>query len=73
VRLFLGGCLRNDVPAAADNSSDKSLAGRTLEDVEKMAVEQTLRYVGGNKARAARELGISEKSIYNKMKRLGLN
>lgn len=65
--------IRNDVPAPADNSSDNSLAGMTLDDVEKMAVEQTLRSVGGNKARAARELGISEKSIYNKMKRLGLD
>ena len=65
--------IRNDVSAPADNSSDNSLAGMTLDDVEKMAVEQTLRSVGGNKARAARELGISEKSIYNKMKRLGLD
>jgi transcriptional regulator with GAF, ATPase, and Fis domain len=65
--------IRNEVPAAADNSPDNSLAGMTLDDVEKMAVEQTLRSVGGNKARAARELGISEKSIYNKMKRLGLD
>jgi DNA-binding NtrC family response regulator len=65
--------IRNDVPAPADNPSENSLAGMTLDDVEKMAVEQTLRSVGGNKARAARELGISEKSIYNKMKRLGLH
>jgi DNA-binding NtrC family response regulator len=65
--------VRSDVPASADHSSDNSLAGMTLDDVEKMAVEQTLRSVGGNKARAARELGISEKSIYNKMKRLGLD
>ncbi len=65
--------VRSDIPAPADNSSENSLAGMTLDDVEKMAVEQTLRSVGGNKARAARELGISEKSIYNKMKRLGLD
>jgi DNA-binding NtrC family response regulator len=44
----------------------------TLDNVEKMALEQTLKAVGGNKAKAARELGISEKSIYNKLKRLGL-
>ena len=65
--------VRSDIPAPADNSSENSLAGMTLDDVEKMAVEQTLRSVGGNKAKAARELGISEKSIYNKMKRLGLD
>ncbi|RLS41584.1 MAG: hypothetical protein DWH78_02335 [Planctomycetota bacterium] len=38
-----------------------------------MAILQTLRHVRGNKARAARELGISEKSIYNKLKRLGID
>ena len=65
--------VRSDIPAPADNSSENSLAGMTLDDVEKMAVEQTLRSVGGNKAKAARKLGISEKSIYNKMKRLGLD
>ncbi len=65
--------VRIDVPTPADNSSENSLVGMTLDDVEKMAVEQTLRSVGGNKARAARQLGISEKSIYNKMKRLGLD
>lgn len=65
--------IRNDVSATPESSSERSLAGMTLDEVERMAVEQTLRSVGGNKARAARELGISEKSIYNKMKRLGLD
>ena len=64
--------VRSDIPAPADNSSENSLAGMTLDNVEKMALEQTLKAVGGNKAKAARELGISEKSIYNKLKRLGL-
>jgi DNA-binding NtrC family response regulator len=44
----------------------------TLDEIEKLAIKQTLAHVGGNKARAARELGISEKSIYNKMRRLGM-
>jgi DNA-binding NtrC family response regulator len=64
--------VRSEIPAPADNSSENSLAGMTLDNVEKMALEQTLKAVGGNKAKAARELGISEKSIYNKLKRLGL-
>ncbi len=50
-----------------------SLAGSTLAEIEKAALLQTLRLSKGNKARAARYLGISEKSIYNKMKRLGLS
>jgi two-component system response regulator HydG len=50
-----------------------NLAGMTLEDVEKKAIVETLTFVGGNKAKAARVLGISEKSIYNKMRRLGVD
>ncbi|MBK1832021.1 sigma-54-dependent Fis family transcriptional regulator [Verrucomicrobiaceae bacterium R5-34] len=48
------------------------LAGQTLEEIEKSAIEQTLSLCGGNKAQTARKLGITEKSIYNKMKRHGL-
>lgn len=46
------------------------LAGRTLADIERQAILETLLRENGNKARAARSLGISEKSIYNKMRRL---
>ena len=49
-----------------------SLAGMTLKQVEALAIEQTLKACKGNKAKSARMLGISEKSIYNKMKRLGI-
>ena len=50
-----------------------SLAGRTLDDIEMQAIRDTLEANGGNKALAARQLGISEKSIYNKMKRFGMS
>lgn len=46
------------------------LAGKTLEQIERDAIIQTLELNRGNKAKSARTLGISEKSIYNKMKRL---
>jgi DNA-binding NtrC family response regulator len=49
-----------------------SLAGLTLAEVEQRAILETLEACSGNKALAARELGISEKSIYNKMKRHGI-
>jgi len=49
-----------------------SLARRTLADIEKQAILDTLKALKGNKAKTARELGISEKSIYNKMRRHGL-
>jgi len=49
-----------------------SLAGKTLAEVEKQAIVDTVRACGGNKAKAARQLGISEKGMYNKMKRHGI-
>jgi len=48
-----------------------SLAGLTLEQLERRALVETLRACGGNKAATARSLGVSEKTVYNKLKRLG--
>jgi len=52
------------------NTAGYQLAGKTLEQIERDAIIQTLEMLNGNKAKTARTLGISEKSIYNKMKRL---
>jgi DNA-binding NtrC family response regulator len=52
--------------------SRPSLGGYTLAEIERSAIIETLELCGGNKSRAARSLGISEKSIYNKMKRFGI-
>ena len=49
-----------------------SLAGQSLRQLEKQALIDTLEAEGGNKAMAARQLGISEKSIYNKLRRFDL-
>lgn len=60
---------------SVDNSSSPTiigLAGHTLAEIEFQAISQTLASCGGNKAKTARKLGISEKSIYNKMKRHNL-
>ncbi|MDG1872960.1 MAG: sigma-54 dependent transcriptional regulator [Mariniblastus sp.] len=46
--------------------------GRTLKEIEKIALLDTLKANDGNKAMAARQLGISEKSIYNKLRRFEL-
>jgi len=51
---------------------DPNLVGRTLDELEKLAIQQTLKSCKGNKASAARHLGITEKTIYNKMSRLEL-
>jgi DNA-binding NtrC family response regulator len=41
--------------------------GATLAEAEQSLILQTLRQVEGNKARAARLLGISLKTLYNKL------
>ena len=43
--------------------------GDTLEDVERELLYAALRYYGGNKRRAARRLGISLKTVYNRLAR----
>ena len=45
---------------------------RTLEQMEKEAIEQALKRNGGNKRRAAEELGISERTIHRKIADYGL-
>lgn len=45
----------------------------SLEQLEKLAIEQALRLVKGNKSRAAGILGISRDSLYRKIKRYGIS
>lgn len=46
-------------------------SAETLLDLEKRAVKQAIEDHNGNRARAARQLGISEKGLYNKLRRFG--
>jgi DNA-binding NtrC family response regulator len=48
------------------------LAGRSLETIERAAIEQTLRQVGGHRSKAARALGIAPSTLYEKIKKYGL-
>ena len=50
----------------------KSLLEQTVRSVERGAIEQALAREGGSPAKAARALGISRASIYNKIKEYGL-
>ncbi len=63
--------IEDNKPANSD-SSGYVLVGKTLADIERDAIVQTLDACRGNKAKTARMLGVSEKSIYNKMRRLGI-
>lgn len=59
-------------PEHGTTPGQPSLAGQTLWEIEKRALIDTLEAEGGNKAMAARQLGVSEKSIYNKLRRFDL-
>jgi DNA-binding NtrC family response regulator len=49
-----------------------SLDGLTLREIERKAVMAALSVCQGNKAKAARQLGVSEKTIHNMVRRLKL-
>jgi DNA-binding NtrC family response regulator len=55
-----------------DQQAFQLFAGLSLEEIEQRALIETLASCKGNKAQAARKLGISEKSIYNKIKRFNI-
>lgn len=50
----------------------QSLAGTSLETLEKRAIRETLRLTGGNREQAAKLLGIGERTLYRKLKEYGL-
>ncbi|HZW10893.1 MAG TPA: sigma-54 dependent transcriptional regulator [Phycisphaerales bacterium] len=49
-----------------------SLAGASLEQLEKRAIRETLKLTGGNREHAAKLLGIGERTLYRKLKEYGL-
>ena len=58
--------------ASPSNSSTSEhstfLIGKSLRDIERWAIEQTLQITGGNREETARMLGISERNLYRKLK-----
>jgi two-component system response regulator HydG len=49
-----------------------SLAGTSLEQIEKRAIRETLRLTAGNREHAAKLLGIGERTLYRKLREYGL-
>jgi transcriptional regulator with PAS, ATPase and Fis domain len=47
---------------------DRRHVAQTLADVERQQIERTLKFHGGNRTRAAQELGISRATLINKIK-----
>jgi DNA-binding NtrC family response regulator len=64
---------KSDLPDAfrvANNSASsfiKMPLGSSLEEVEKEMITRTIEFTGGNKTRAAEILGVSAKTLYNKL------
>jgi len=66
-----------DTSSASDgvsgaSPSGGSLAGTSLEQIEKRAIRETLRLTAGNREKAAELLGIGERTLYRKLKEYGL-
>ena len=57
---------------AADTSESPKSHSGSLEDMERSAIEATLRDVGGNRKAAAAKLGIGLRTLYEKLKRYGM-
>jgi DNA-binding NtrC family response regulator len=49
-----------------------NLAGRSLSEIERSAIAQTLTQCGGNKMRTAQVLQIALSTLYEKIKKYGL-
>ena len=55
-------------PEPAPSESAPRLAGMKLAEIERLAIMQTLGKVDGNRTRAARELGISVRTLQRKLR-----
>jgi len=53
-------------------SDVSAFTGRSLEAIEKIAIEKTLEACGGNKTKAAKILGIAYSTLYEKIKKFGI-
>jgi DNA-binding NtrC family response regulator len=62
--------LRHHAPAAAEDLH--LTVGMTMREIERAAIEETLRSVGHDKQRAAKILGIGLRTLYRKQKEYGL-
>jgi two-component system response regulator HydG len=63
-----------EIRAVGESEGDDlgSLAGLSLEQIEKQAIRNTLRMTAGNREQAAKLLNIGERTLYRKLKEYGL-
>jgi DNA-binding NtrC family response regulator len=62
---------RRSTPQPADNKRIQFPVGTSLEETEKALILATLAHHGGNKREAAETLGVSLKTLYNRLKEYG--
>ena len=55
------------MPLPGSQLRDEAFEGMTLDAIERLAVEAAVRRNGGNRSRAARELGIARTTLYRKL------
>lgn len=54
-------------PNSTNGSDNSFLVGKSLKEIERWAIEQTLKLSGGNREETANILGISERNLYRKL------
>lgn len=60
------------VPQAAKPADNPHLAGMTLDDMERQAIEQALMQYSGNLSQVASALGISRQALYRRMEKYNI-
>jgi two-component system, NtrC family, response regulator AtoC len=67
-----GGELRGD-DLQVSMTLPSAAGGRTMVDIERDAIRRALDEAAGNRRRAAQQLGIGERTLYDKLKRYGMS
>ena len=60
-------------PGNRPGIGDRRHTPLSLDDLERQHIERTLKHHGGNRTRAAQELGISRATLINKIKRYAIH
>jgi two-component system, NtrC family, response regulator HydG len=59
-------------PAVDGHAATTALIGRSLDEIERYYIVETLKKTGGNREEAAKLLGIGERTLYRKIKEYGI-
>jgi len=67
-----GGLLGADLQEEKEEAGERCRAGLTLQEMEKRLLEATLEATGGNRTKAAALMGVSLRTVRNKIREFGL-